>query len=366
MIVDEEVYLQHFGVKGMRWGVRNEQRAANKTARREKRAEKFDVKAKQLETDIKVAQAVANKSRGLRRGLANKKVRELREERDKALTDADLKRQGKLSTTQKKVAIGASVAGAIVATTVTYKLVQSGDGRRIAAKGKAFLTGQELSFKKNPLLADPNLTADQIQSVVSTRINDNTGRSIGSRMNCRRCTFAYELRRRGYDVEATRTTSASGQNAVVLVNALSPGERTKATGKTAVIARATKETIDLQKNPNAKAPVVRLNSIIPGGALSKIDPDIDGFGAEAIFKRLAREPDRSRGEVGVNWMGGGGHSMAYEIINGVPHIFDTQTGRKFSKPDDLTVYAPIAQSAFTRLDNVPLNLDYLTRWVKNA
>ena len=31
-------------------------------------------------------------------------------------------------------------------------------------------------------------------------------------MNCRRCTMAYEMRRRGYDVTATGSTMATGQH----------------------------------------------------------------------------------------------------------------------------------------------------------
>ena len=34
MIIDEDVYLEHFGVKGMRWGVRNQKRGGTKEQRR--------------------------------------------------------------------------------------------------------------------------------------------------------------------------------------------------------------------------------------------------------------------------------------------------------------------------------------------
>ena len=34
---------------------------------------------------------------------------------------------------------------------------------------------------------------------------------FGTKLNCRRCTFAYELSRRGYDVKATRTMKGTGQ-----------------------------------------------------------------------------------------------------------------------------------------------------------
>lgn len=355
MIIDEGVYLAHHGIKGMRWGVRNEDRVAKRTAKRERKAAKFDARAAQLGVDIKAAQAKYDSSKGIRKDFARQKVQDLKAEQKQALSDAEKKRQGKLSSTQKKVLIGASVAGTIVAAAVTYKTVQSGDHRRIMEKGKAFVTGREISFKKKPILADPNLNANQIHDLVVKKVNPDYG-DLGTKMNCRRCTFAYELRRRGFDVEATRTTNASGGNAVGLLNATTPGESVKATGAFAVAGRFLKE----QKNPDKPTPVTDLMNVIPGGARSSI-PD-----PSSIFKSLAREPNGSRGELGVMWPQGGGHSMAYEIINGVPHIFDAQSGKKYTDILNLSTDMPIAQAAFTRLDNIPLNPDFLLRWVKDA
>lgn len=89
--------------------------------------------------------------------------------------------------------------------------------------------------------------------------------------------------------------------------------------------------------------------------------------AQSIFSALAGLPNGSRGELSMHFMGSGsGHSMAWEIIKGEPVIFDCQIRKMFDSPQSFTKYATeIDTVAFTRLDNVDLNYDFLLRWVKN-
>jgi hypothetical protein len=90
-------------------------------------------------------------------------------------------------------------------------------------------------------------------------------------------------------------------------------------------------------------------------------------GPKSIFDTLAKEPNGSRGELGVMWNMGGGHSMAYEIVKGKPVIFDGQTGKIFDAAEKFMDGMPsIKNAGFTRLDNVDLNVDYLMRWMTNA
>jgi hypothetical protein len=97
------------------------------------------------------------------------------------------------------------------------------------------------------------------------------------------------------------------------------------------------------------------------GSANKIDAP------ENIFSVLSKQPERSRGELGVFWSGGGGHSMAYEIINGQPHIFDGQTGEHYSSMAEVAEKLPeIGAAGFTRLDNVNLDTSFVQRWVKNV
>jgi hypothetical protein len=89
-------------------------------------------------------------------------------------------------------------------------------------------------------------------------------------------------------------------------------------------------------------------------------------GSKSIFDTLAKEPNGSRGELGVMWNMGGGHSMAYEVVKGTPVIFDGQTGKIYKTPLEFMDMPAVKNAGFTRLDNVDLNVDYLMRWMTNA
>lgn len=123
-------------------------------------------------------------------------------------------------------------------------------------------------------------------------------------MNCMNCTTAYELRRRGYDVEAgawreSNTRYASLENWY-------EGVKIKAVDKP-------KNLIKAIKNDN---------------------------------------PPGSRGNLMVQWNNGGGHSMAYEVDSkGKVHILDPQTNSVIDedKLPDLISYANYA-----RTDNLKL------------
>jgi len=210
-----------------------------------------------------------------------------------------------------------------------------------------------------------------MSSVVS-KINPDYG-GFGTKQNCRRCTFAYEMRRRGYDVAATKTTDAHGQTLIGLDNAIGPSRKPdRTTGKVATLAKSGVAVLQ-QKRTGKESTITTL--LDNNGLGKKAIKDDDGFGIDPkrIFSALAKEPERSRGELTVNWGMGGGHSVAYEIIKGKPVIFDTQSGKKFTSPEQLAkaykldgLFANIADAGFTRLDDVPLNENFLMRWLKNA
>lgn len=395
MSTEVDDFLAHHGVKGMRWGHRKrEDSPANGSAKispQRSKAISADVAAKRKSAadklikkagvyDVKISELNAIKTRNpFTKHSVKTQTKDLTELRDRALKDADAKSKGKLTVNQKKLIIGGAVLGAIIVGSVVASNIESGQFRRLGEKGKLLLNGGTSAFdafKRDEKLKDKNMSVDDIQKLVTSKVNPDFG-DIGTKMNCRRTTFAYELRRRGYDVQATRTTNASGQNTMGLANAINPQLRKQVpTGLSSYLATISKEAMqnDMEDGPtgklingftnNAKNPIDRTSvDDIFGGK--------DGKGmSNSIFERLNKEPERSRGELSVNWKPGGGHSMAYEIINGKTHIIDNQSNKIFSTVAEFIEFQggkdQIKDSGFTRLDDAHLNANYLLKWVKNA
>ncbi|QJD49593.1 acetyltransferase [Gordonia phage Secretariat] len=214
---------------------------------------------------------------------------------------------------------------------------QSGRVRSSVTRGKKFMTLNSEYWDKRPDFANKKYSAEEIFDKVIPGINpDYPG--AGATMNCRRATLAYEMRRRGFDVEATKARAGRGQDVEGM---------TKASGFKGRERR--------QANANFH---------LSGGGENYIGPG----GAKAIFATLDKQPERSRGELILNWRApqpgipGGAHSVAYEVINGKAHVFDTQSGAKYV--DGSPVFMNTETASFTRLDNKDLNKKYLTRWMK--
>lgn len=361
-----EEALIHAGIKGMHWGIRKEDRAI----RRENKAQKFDAKAASAQKEITALKA---KPKSMFYGNRRRRqIAELNREKVQAQQDAESKRQGKLTSKQKTIIKGAAVVGVTLALATTYSKGQSGDLNRLALKGKDFLNGKNKgAYKTNVSLADKTLDADGIMSKVVKDINPNYG-TTGTKVNCRRATFAYEMRRRGMDVAATRTTNGSGQTAIGINNALTPGKKFQSTSMFSVISKRATEMTKFKKDPNSPTPIGDLLTNKKWGdklVYNFMDENVmnGGTAHTAVFKALAKHPNGARGELGVGYMMGGGHSMAWEIVNGKPVIFDTQAGIAYKNAGQFKKFADnVGEAAITRLDDKPLNTDYLMRWVKNA
>lgn len=351
MIIDEDVYLEHFGVKGMRWGVRKERAAGNRRRASE-------------------AQAEIDRLRS-RSGIVPFKQARLQREaeiRDEQNAKAQAKEQGKLTPTQKKLAIGGAAAAAIIATYATYKIADSGEFSRLAKQGKAALSGEEFQWAKDASLSAPDMDLSDIRRKVVAPINPNYG-EFGTKMNCRRATLAYEMRRRGNDVAATKSVAGTGQTIGGLARAIEPNAGDVPTTTYGILSRNVTETFKKERNPDALTPTIDLLSRYEGIGKKAVDlGDASDFAqGTRIFDALASNPDGSRGELGVTWTNGAGHSMAWEIIKGKPVIIDAQSGKVFENPRDLAeISGMIATAATTRLDDVPMNDDFLGRWLKNA
>ena len=336
-------YLKHYGVLGMRWGHRKQQ-PINITKRKlakDTKLEKREAKAQKFET--KALNAKNSKQKAM------------------YLKEAQRARDGKLSRRQRQVAVGA----AIIATYAAYKFVDSGEATRLANIGKARLTGEKpYTWAKNDALSHKNLTADQISEQVVSRINPGYGEK-GTAMNCRRCTFAYEMSRRGYDVKATKSISATGQSTTDVYNAIR-GDGKKVRGGTigGLISLIKQNNTDFDNFLGGdKSGMYEDINLKENG--HKVASGIKK--ADMIFSQLSKMPDRARGEVSIFSDSKTGHSLAWEIIDKKPVIFDTQSSATYKTPKDFAEIATyVAKANTTRLDNVKITPETLGRWITNV
>ncbi|MBR5780359.1 MAG: hypothetical protein IKY27_00455 [Bacteroidales bacterium] len=330
--------LYHYGVKGMKWGVRrfqNQNGTLTSAGRKRYADDKTSPNQKKKSKHrLKLEEKYQNK------GMTKQEAEEAANKRIK----------------KEKAAVAAT---AIIAAYATYKLADSGELNRLAAKGKSILSKNDMSFNKNSQLAKRNLDKDELKSLVVSRINPDYGK-IGTKNNCRRCTMAYELSRRGYDVKATKTISGTGQDMTGLYNAMSEKEL-----KGGKLTRAVKLAYrGIVKEDQLASDIVDNLSSAGQHGIKKIDSEDY---AKTIFSALSKAPNRSRGELSMTWDSGGAHSMVWEIVNKKPVIFDCQTGEMYDTPESISKLAKHMKNAgFTRLDNIAMNEDFLSRWVKNA
>lgn len=347
-------YLEHFGIKGMHWGIRHDKEYEKKRRNsRNAKAKKYEDKSKQLQTkidDIKNQLKITSPNSYKYYTLYDQ-MQTYQRQKDYNDRTAKQIKEGKLTRNQK-LAITAAV---LVAAYATYKVVDSGVARQTIEKGRSLIEHKDYtSFKTKPSLSSLDLNPSEIQSQVVSRINPNYG-EFGTKMNCRRCTLAYEMSRRGYDVSATRSNGGTGQNIAGLWNAMNKKQMSfhgfvsnYKKGESSVTSFVNSaETIAKPFNPSIFA-------------------SNKGY-SQAIFDNLSQKPNHSRGELQVTWKPGGGHSIAWEIVNNKPVLFDCQNGKKYESPDDFEDVAQYVNQAFVRrLDNVDLNQDFLLRWLKNA
>lgn len=347
--------LAHFGVKGMKWGVRNKDRSSgSKPARPVNQARVDRINAKADETQKVIDNILANPSKWRYvQKQNNAQVAELTKVRDRQRKAAkDISEGRRLTDTQRKAVRNAAIVGAVLAAYGTYKFVDSGQANQLALR-------KSLGWKKNADLAK-QMDADGLFSNVVKKINPDYG-GIGTKMNCRRCTFAYEMNRRGFDVKATKSISGTGQTPLSVVNATTPGSKLP-TGRWSILGKFATGKLDESAMTTIK------NSTWGSKSIDLPKDNNSSFSiANKIFSSLANEPNGARGELGVGWQFGGGHSMAWEIVNGKPVIFDTQNSTMFNSSESFAKLAGnVKQAGYTRLDNLDMNNEYLKRWLQNA
>jgi hypothetical protein len=418
-----EEALVHYGVKGMRWGVRNKDRpvgressgrvaSAPKTVsgraisvpvtaipklseKKQRRVDKFlkradvaDTKIAELKVANEALQGTRNVAKLYNRRANKLAIKELDKEQRRALRDAEAVQKGKLTSTQKKVIVGAVAVTAIVGAAAVYRGQQSGAINSYKLIGQARLRGQKVPFNMNGKLRKP-MSADDLLTHVAKPVNPGYSK-MGGKMNCRRSTYAYELRRRGFDVHATTSAVGWGQSESGVINALTPGSenlyRRRSVSSAVVetgmssVARGDRRTsptkilldnLTTAGSTDDKASAARLLANVKAGR-----PIWEGINKESastvssskrVLEELAKQPNGARGEVLFKFPSFG-HSMAYEVVDGVPHIFDSQKGQLYNAATKMveSKWDGFTAAEIRRLDNVDLDLNFLTRWATNV
>lgn len=335
----------------MHWGIRKKEETSGRQSAKPKKPgsirqklikyHKFEVKAQQDRIDY--INAHPSKWRYIQR-QNNKEIKQREKIRDQNLKDIKNLQEGKLTDFQKKALIGAGVAAVVLVAYGAWRIHDT-RARRFVQEGDKVVG---IPFKRNNLLSR-KMTSKQIMEEVVPQVNPGQGKVYGRSNNCLRCSFAYELRRRGYDVEATSTGRGGfEQTAVGVARALSgAGKRATST------------------SPLGEHEISLFSS---GKDVLDNSPVRARTTASKIFNALSTHEEGARGELGVSWKEGGAHSIAWEIIGGKVHIFETQLGRHFATPEEFMEYSKhISGAAYTRLDNIDIDEAFLMKeWIQNV
>ena len=151
-------------------------------------------------------------------------------------------------------------------------------------------------------------------------------------LNCSHCVIAYELRRRGYDVEATKRMEPASENK----------------NEDSVFG---KNTLTTQKNKKGKY---------------ESEKEYDNRILKELTAKLSSFGEGSRGCIAAyGRYGGVGHIFSWEIQNGKLRFIDPQAGLTDASSHLTTIFAGSPVYRYARLDDRPVQIKNLHKFIRN-
>ncbi len=292
--MSEELILVHHGIKGQKWGVKNGPPyplGANQKSPAEKRLARVH---RPKATDVSKARSTKADT----------------DDESNAKDANSKKRRFQLSDKQKRaLKIGAASVGTALVAYGAYRLIEAD-----RLDPDVFLDSQLM--KKAAEAADfETQIKDDLKKINRGGLLGHTT-LYGREVNCTSCSMAYEMRRRGYDVIAGKTTE--GRTAFEIANFF----------KGDVHFDALHGDYSLREAPTH----AQLSDTVG---------------------KLLSQGEGARGIIHGQYVCGGGHCIAYEVHKGKVFFVDGQTGLIYKDADE--ALGKMYASLFLRTDKLALD-----------
>ena len=364
-------------------------------------AKKAELKLK-VEAFLKHPFNKAERKKQIEKGKAFIKIQTLREEKSKVKR---LLNEGN-KYTKDALAANAAKRKADNEQKAEIKARKTAENARKLEQRKTKMANMKDFEKNNPKVAALNKNTNRIKglniqkhdetrtesmSKTNPHYNDNVDYQL-YKQNCSNCSVAYDMRQRGYDVEANPNDNNDnyGKNdSIYEIATLYDGsnkpvgsyenlkwdDNTKLTlgglkgGDGFTFKDETSNKV-LQSAKEDKTVDEKYRTWEPFGTSTDRRAAAQHINNKTYLDNLEKEMlkggNGSRGVFEVTWSSGGyargGHSMAYEVYNGKVIIVDAQTNEKHSISD---FYESTCCAGFIRLDNMQPTED-ITKKVRNA
>ncbi len=211
------------------------------------------------------------------------------------------------------------------------KIYNYKQGQKFVQENVKRLSTLKIDNKTGFRLKDKNMTADEDMKYVNPNYNNF---DWGSKRNCVGSTTAFELRRRGYDVQAIDSDHGS---TISDIKQWFPGSKNVSIYRSRDEKQIAKDTI--------KASYGQMTEL-----------------AEKTEKTLIKQGNGARGNLLVDYGNGSGHSVSYSVENNKVVLRDCQANIKIRNPKEFLRYSVAVD--YIRLDDVDFDSDKIKEVVK--